>query len=103
LSNDVKIGGFRHPSLFSRRGDGGEVIEKINLQNQKRANRSQLAVNQLQTLMFLASYTVIYFNQEKVTGSVGLSNNVKIGGFRHPSLFSRRGDGGEVCDNKLTK
>jgi len=70
------------------------VIEKINLQNQKRANRSQLAVNQLQTLMCFASYPVIYLNQEKVTGSVGLSNNVKIGGFRHPSLFFKdRGRG----------
>jgi len=52
-------------------------FELINLQNQKRANRSQLAVNQLQTLMCFASYPVIYLNQEKVTGSVGLSNNVK--------------------------
>jgi len=48
--------------------------------------------------MCFASYPVIYLNQEKVTGSVGLSNNVKIGGFRHPSLFSRRGDGGEVLE-----
>jgi hypothetical protein len=28
-----EFAGFRHPSLFSRRGDGGEVFEVKNLKN----------------------------------------------------------------------
>ena len=70
------------------------MLEKINLQNQKHANRNQLIVKQVQPFKCIASYPEIYFNQEKLIGSVWLSNNVKISGFRHPSLFFKeRGRG----------
>jgi hypothetical protein len=46
----------------------------------------------------VASHIDIYFNRVNVVGSVGLSNIDKILGFRHPSLFSKRGDGGEVFE-----
>jgi hypothetical protein len=47
LSNMVKISEFRHLSLFSSSGEGGEVFEVINSENKKRANLNHLIVRQV--------------------------------------------------------